>query len=322
MGPLMMIRKKSCVTLALIPTLLFEGPLTLSVSQNSNNDLRAWVCLGAREKGVSHFRDNTVCQDSLAAWPLEHKISRSAIMAVADGHGDCLHSRSDVAAYLAVRCAAEVFDKLLTKPLSHSVNDKLRTCLSKHVPQAIHKNWRRRVLRHLAATPLQASDFERLGEKKRNKLIADPFHAYGTTLLAGVVTPNYLALVRIGDGVIVTCDNEGKLLLPFQEEDEETEETVSLCDPIAVSYFQTQLIPFDTSSPALVLLSSDGFQKSCGTINEFLPWVAQFHQTACSKTLDEFHNDLIDTVQDRAKTAGDDLTLGLFVRSDVLKEKV
>ena len=45
----------------------------------------------------------------------------------------------------------------------------------------------------------------------------DPMRAYGATLLAALITPNYLLLLQLGDGDILIVDSAGRVARPHLE---------------------------------------------------------------------------------------------------------
>lgn len=218
---------------------------------------------------------------------------------------------------MAAQSATEVLSYYANRLSSCDVPARISECWTKKIPKKIYDKWCRRVLRHYSAQPFQASDFYNTSTGVKAEILGNPMLSYGTTLLSATITPELLAMVRIGDGVIVTCGESGEMNLPFNEQDEDDECTPSLCSQNALEHFEVRLIPIEDIAPSMVLLSTDGYQKDCGKIKDFLPFVNEIYNFATSHSMVELSATIEVSLCHRAKKAPDDLTFGLLVRSDI-----
>lgn len=112
------------------------------------------------------------------------------VLAAADGHGGRPYVRSSLGARIA--CAAA--EAALTGQLDPA-----------EIPAAIKDRYDALVARHLALRPLEGWELERLGDRP-------PAEAYGTTLLAALITPTRTGLVQLGDGDLHALGFDGAFL--------------------------------------------------------------------------------------------------------------
>lgn len=119
------------------------------------------------------------------------------VLAACDGHGGKPYVRSGLGARLA--CAA--VKNVLTQPT-----------LPPDIPAAIKDCYDAMVARHRAFRPLEDWELERLGSR-------DPAEAYGTTLLAALITPESTVLLQMGDGDLHALRTNGTFFpaLPADE---------------------------------------------------------------------------------------------------------
>ena len=139
-----------------------------------------------REKGSSH----KICEDKYLLAKREHRL----LLICADGHGGDCYTRAGLGARFAC-CAA-------SKVLSGNYDAEQSVSL-------IKDTYDNMVSKHLAHHPLEWWELKKIGDLPQTD-------AYGTTLMAAVLTPDYTEIYQIGDGEIHLLSNEGALLLPLQ----------------------------------------------------------------------------------------------------------
>jgi hypothetical protein len=206
--------------------------------------------------GASHIGEGKPCQD----YSLCHAERKTAIAAVADGHGADIHFRSGrgarFAAETAFRCIGE-FVKVKTSPLRDPY--VLLSALEKSIVAA----WYEKIVHDIKKDPFEAIT-NGIG-------ILEP---YGTTLIAAAVTEHYWFAIHIGDGkcVVINEDNEAYQPVPWDERCFLTQ-TTSLCDEAAGDLFRHF---YSETLPSAVFLGSDGIDDSF-PVNENEKHLARFY---------------------------------------------
>jgi len=223
----------------------------------SNADL-VWQTTCASVRGASHKRGGSVNQDSGKAAALAQG---GAIIAVADGHGDELHARSDRGSRFAIEAAHAALAGWIGsgKGSEKSLRDSANA-----LPGVILRAWRDKVASDLARDPPSEAEttFERAD--KTALVRRSPEILYGSTLVAAAIDRRAAAYVQIGDGdllVVGTQDKVGRLV-PARR-DLVGNQTESLCQADAEARFRVQVDFFArTPPPQLVLAATDGYCNS------------------------------------------------------------
>lgn len=255
--------------------------------------------IGCSRTGASHQRQGRSCQDAYALWSGAVAGQTCLIAAVADGHGDARHDRSQCGAALAVQAA---MDLVRAFALAHDqapalpafTHDSLTHDFKTHFPRRLGQRWR--------AAVCDAAQTE------------DPaiYTRYGTTLLVALAVADILLVGQIGDGALLwytetTCD---VLLRPVPTL--RGTETHSLCSSDAAQLWQTAV--WTRTSAGLVLLATDGLTDALG---EDATALAPFARSL-NQRLSEFGPmpvaaalpDWLDHYS--AQGSGDDITLALL----------
>lgn len=209
-----------------------------------------WEAAGIAEQGARHIADGTPCQDAVRVYQDPDMV----IVAVADGHGDPRHARSDEGAEFAVEVAAHLLrelgqtlleDEVLPQPLA------LENRLQQHLPARICWEWNRRVrtvLGHLEDSGAWHSDVQE----------------FGTTILGALFTETLMVCVQLGDGDILVVDGQGDAANVFPPHSEIYGGiTHSLCQPGAAAWARVCCRHWHPST-RLAMLSSDGVRDSLG----------------------------------------------------------
>lgn len=210
-----------------------------------------WDIAGASVRGASHLRSGIPNQDA-AQWFLAPD-RHSFAVAVADGHGARLHSRSQRGAQFAVAVAiAEVrsrIDERPDAPLGRNLGELTARLLQR---------WREAVQADVERDPLGA---EQCATLARHGL--DATGAYGTTLLAAGVGAASGFVIQIGDGHSFFVTREGAATAVLPSHDFPGDATYSLCLPEALDLIEAR--PVETEELghiAGIVLSTDGYGKS------------------------------------------------------------
>jgi serine/threonine protein phosphatase PrpC len=209
------------------------------------------VKFDAKAQGISHIEKDLPCQDAATAkLGLNNTIG---IACVADGHGGSKYFRSDKGSIIAVQVAEKAlldFFATIAKEKTPFYNSKASNESGKSIDVQerlkdlegnIIYNWRNAVARHIEKTPFAETEIEHC--KKNNiPLDYDPekmMFAYGSTLLAGLVSDNFWFAIQIGDGLCVVLESEEKITVPIGEDERLAfGVTTSLCDSNAKDNFR------------------------------------------------------------------------------------
>ena len=109
------------------------------------------------------------------------------------------------------------------------------------------------------------------GHEARRKVATNPIVAYGATILSVIVTEYYMVFLQLGDGDILVVSEEGEVMRPLPKDERLfANETTSLCLPYAWRDFRVRFQTIINSSPALILVSTDGYSNSFEIDEEFL----------------------------------------------------
>lgn len=231
-----------------------------------------WRYFGTSVIGANHLRLGLPNQDALDWLASYGNPQPPGLLAVADGHGNALHMRSASGSRLAVQVART----LLTDLAAHYEQTRdlvaIHRAITEQLPRRLLRTWRRAVDQDLAATPLTAAELANLPANGLALLHAQPRLAYGSTLLATLVTRDFLLYLQLGDGDIVTVDRAGVAQhLPLPPDPNLIGNvTSSLCMPTAEQFVRLHFQRCDESAPALILLASDGYANSFVSEADFL----------------------------------------------------
>lgn len=247
-----------------------------------------WAAIGSVVTGAIHKRNEKPCQDAL----FFRAEKTHAIACVADGHGSEKCPYSDEGAAAAVRVAAEILAEML--PTLDVHKDIL-------LPKRIEAEWKKEVERIHAEAERETSEGEPF-----------PYILYGTTLLAAVAVKDFIFALQIGDGNMLLIDKNGAR--PILEAAENVgEDTESLCLTDAWTYVRTQIIPHGGKSPALFLLSTDGYANSFADSSGFLKAGTDFYKIWQEESLNAIAENLSDWLsQSSEKGSGDDIAMALL----------
>ena len=278
-----------------------------------------WFCITGTVIGDSHSRKGTGNQDAISSCELTGKSDRH-ILAVADGHGSPGCARSDVGAKLAVEVAIEILvnfcsklddrgiDFQSRKPSSIQLNSIL-SMLRNDVPIDLAELWGERVAKHLQENPLD------LNIRVDNlKLL------YGTTVIALVVSDEFILCLQLGDGDILIVNSDQTVSHLFSEAATKIgDETHSLCLPECHKRFNVEfrLINSHLDFPKAILVCTDGFSNAFKSEDSFRKAATDFCQLLeTSSGQETVRNSLSTWLREYSSFSGDDVSVGLLSRSN------
>ena len=285
--------------------------------QSTAQSLSSWAIAGASVRGVAHAREGLPNQDAIATWSPPDGATLPAIIAVADGHGSARHFRSAIGAHTGVDITVAVLRDLAGVIDAASEQERSRLA-AVDVPVRIATRWAEHVRKLLAATPLADTELRALeaieGPAGRASVEADPSLAYGTTLLAAMVTERCVVLAQLGDGDILAVAPDGATTRPLPRDERLIgNRTTSLCQPGAEKYFRSVVLAPERSPLSLVILSTDGYANSFKTDADFLQVGRDFLDMLRKENIDTVGQQLPDILLHASENgSGDDITLGLM----------
>jgi serine/threonine protein phosphatase PrpC len=282
-----------------------------------------WRVLGCSVRGVSHERAGLPNQDALA-WTPRDPAGLPLALAVADGHGSPRCFRSDLGARLAVDSALAALFALaeMLGPVSQDAAPSPDA--AETLARTVADRWNAAVDADLAARPLTAAELETLaaaqGEAARAALEAHPRLAYGTTLLAVLIAESFLLYFQLGDGDILAVADDGQVSRPVPRDPRLfANETTSLSGPEAWRDARVVVQVAAGPSPALILLSTDGYANAFRDDQEFCQVGPDLLALLRAEGLDQVAALLPDWLAEASREgSGDDVTLGILCRTGAL----
>ena len=148
---------------------------------------------------------------------------------------------------------------------------RARKDLAAHLPRVVAQTWRERVQGHSERHPFSPDELALLGD--RFSIVPDQpmspdscravWRAYGSTLLAVLVTGPYALALQIGDGLLMAAgaSGEGGEVLDPDALNFGTS-TTSLSDEDAEVRLRWRIIPHEGDYPILYWLCTDGYEKA------------------------------------------------------------
>jgi hypothetical protein len=192
--------------------------------------------------------------------------------------------------------------------------------IREEAPRRIVESWRRMVEEDFAREPLSRDELStaRDGAARHGgqTIDAHPFLAYGSTLLISIVTREYLALLQLGDGDIITVAADDSVERPLPNDPRLiANETTSISGDQAWRNFRTALIPLTEVPIHMVLLSTDGYANSYAGDSAFFRVVTDIlgnlYRAGVERVQQELPNWLLDATN---RGSGDDISAALLYR--------
>jgi len=316
-------------------------------------DQFSWRVIGASQRGASHIRMGSVCQDAIH-WIPEHGVGPPLILSIADGHGSSKHFRSGIGARLAVDAAGAAFCELLTGVTKGSLNNIYQ--IKKHVegelPRNIVKNWLGSVEAHAQIAPFTATELvaptRNKGEKSREiPQIESKSSAYGSTLVSVLVHEQFIVYVQLGDGDIISISEQGEAEHIFStrllgtetnslsearlvwitnprslESKNRNEDEFGTLRTIKNFHVHFQVIDASLPPPAMILLSTDGLANSYKDDDDFEQFELDIYRKFANSTFEVAYREVCESLpawldQVTKGGSGDDITMGILCRESV-----
>lgn len=212
------------------------------------------------QRGDRHVQAGVVCQDFALATDAAPSCS---VIVVADGHGGADYFRSDRGARFAVQAAAAALMEFASEVPAAQLRDLAeRRALLRALFDGILSRWREAIAADLFDAPFAESQMEHVSAEARAQYLAGESveRAYGTTLIAALVTDRYWLGLHQGDGRCIAVRTDGTCEQPIPWDARcEGNRTTSLCDVNVLDEFRHC---FSERLPAAVFLCTDGVDAS------------------------------------------------------------
>lgn len=282
-----------------------------------------WRVIGETVPGASHLRAGVPNQDALLQVRAS-SIHLPVILSISDGHGSNKCFRSDRGSLFAVHLASALLNKTLIGARSVSDIEKLAKDAHASLPSEVVRRWRSVVEADLRREPFQEAELARLvekdGERARGLVEANPYLAYGATLLTVALTSSFIIYMQLGDGEILNVSDTGEVTLPLPDDERLlANETTSLCLEGAADDFRFHLQPLAEPPPALILLTTDGYANSFSTTRGFHKVGSDLLEMMRTDGFDSVNRGVKGWLEEATESgSGDDCTLAVIVRMDAL----
>lgn len=231
------------------------------------------------------------CQDALRV----ERAKDCHIVAISDGHGSASCPYSDEGARVAVDTACAVFASIINK------GDPFTTISSNKdiwLPKQIEQKWKSTVS-DLHAVKGREEEFS--------------YELYGATLLAMVVSDDFVFALQLGDGDILSVNEGVDWFIP--PDGGLGPETNSLCQDDCWQYMKTRIIPLPPGEAGpMFMLSTDGYANSFSSDSGFKQAGSDFYglwKDEGPGYIEENLNGWL--MESSAQGSGDDIALALIL---------
>ncbi len=270
------------------------------------------------ERGYRHIKRETVCQDYALA---SDAAPGCSVIVVADGHGGGDYFRSDRGAKFVVQAAASELMDFGAEVAAVQLRDpgERRTLLRALFTRIIHR-WEDSIAADMFDDPFSETQMENVNLRCRKEYMEgkDVNRAYGTTLVAMLVTEHYWLGIQQGDGrcVAIRADGSCEQPIPWDERCENNI-TTSICDAKAVEEFRYS---FSERMPAAVFVTSDGVDAAYTNMDEmygFCQQLASIYLEDGRQGLEKALGEFLPNLSKRG--TGDDVSIAGLLCVDLLE---
>jgi serine/threonine protein phosphatase PrpC len=290
-----------------------------------SKNLIEWRIVGETVPGASHLRAGTPNQDAILQ-VRESGRSLPLVLSIADGHGSPKCFRSNYGSRFAVKKAAQIVGEFLDERRGRFDLTEIESAGKDYLPKEIVKKWRKTVEYHLKNNPFTDEEFQKLEEKSgagARKLIEEnPLLAYGTTSLTVAIEEDFVLYLQLGDGDILNVSKTGEVSKPLPKDERLlANETTSMCLKDAEKDFRFFVQPISAEqSPALVLLSTDGYLNSFSDEAGFFQAGTDIlNMLGAENGFDAVNGNLKSWLEEATRMgSGDDCTVAVIYRPDAL----
>ena len=270
---------------------------------------------GVSVKGASHIISGLACQD----YCLIKETKRGKLFALSDGHGNPNFFRSDIGARLICEIAVEILDGFADDIYSEALLEaffKKPQKFFERISVGIIGKWLCAVEKD--ATEKEFSEEELAVADKYGDCYRqgkNPEYAYGCTLIAGVLTKDFLLLVQQGDGRCVVFDGEGRASQPVPWDERCIGNiTTSCCDEDAFSSCRFSVIDLKEQSVIACMAATDGLVDSFPSMKSLYSYMRLCVKDICEKGRQSFEKEMKKSLTELSESGStDDITICGFI---------
>lgn len=287
-----------------------------------------WRVIEASVQGYSHERLNKPNQDRILFFQ-DQDNGLPIVLAISDGHGGSGYYRSERGAQFAVESAIEMCKLFLATNQNLLIGENFsQKRLKETLCRSIVDEWNKRVKKDIQEKPIpneDSSDKTDILKSKRpiEQNISTP---YGATLLTVIVTNSELIFLQLGDGDILIIADNGDSIRPLPRDPRLIgNETTSLCTREAWDDFITGSISINDVSPALIMVSTDGYANSYPDEESFQKVGQDILNLICCNEagidagIDNIESNFKDWLNETSeKGSGDDITVGIMSHKETI----
>jgi serine/threonine protein phosphatase PrpC len=287
-----------------------------------SNGQSPWGVIGASVQGPYHKNKGQPNEDAIG-WYQVKPGKLPIILSVADGVGDETCFRSGRGSRFAIEASIESCRKYIRK-IQYWHEEQLRHRLLDDIVE----RWNQKISDDLRNNPFSpeeelvstkharhvVSNIPDAGGIDQSKFIRS--YPYSTTLNTVIVTRTAIIALQVGDGDIVSVQEDGSTTEIFQHGTECG--VIPLSDPNVQDFCNIYRKSMDEARPLILYVSSDGYSdgydhKSKGkpSFNEIIAF--EFHSKIQDFPLAEIQEALPSLLEELSQGSYDDLSLGIII---------
>jgi hypothetical protein len=294
-----------------------DQPASLALS-NSASLSHCWRMAGHSVRGAAHIKMDLPNQDAIKLCPPTGAGPPPFILAISDGHGSARHFRSARGSAMAVEAAVVILRDFHEQCAALS-SAEAQTAMAA-LPSVLVDRWRQTVAADLAENPLAEDELANVeaaeGGSSRESVESEPILAYGATIVAALISENFILLLQLGDGDVLAVDATGiTSRVDIRDPRLTGKYSSSLCQADAPEWMRLHLMANPDQWPALILICSDGYANSFASQADFLRIGRDYFEMIRAGGLDAVASEL-PRILTYASTNGngDDISLGILTR--------
>lgn len=274
--------------------------------------------------GASHIRHNIPCQD----YGLVKETENYKVFAVSDGHGDSNCFRSDRGSRFICETVIEILPEFIDSVLKNN-NEcllyDLDKSMLKQLSTSVIGNWLCRIEEDIADEPITSeiiAEFESYTGKHIAVKNAEEYkcnirveRAYGCTLIAGILTDDFLFLMHHGDGRCIVINECGDIIQPIPWDNRCVGSiTTSCCDRDAIDNIRYSIIDLKKHNISACFLSSDGVEDSFASTDAMYSYFLDNIIYAVNNSAEKLSKHLSETLPELSELgSSDDITIAGFI---------
>ncbi len=277
-------------------------------------------------RGAGHIKKGIPCED----YGMKLENENFKIFTLGDGHGDENCPRSSFGAEAICKITVEELQQFAKEIKEQNwetklFNPKTAEELVRQLIRSIFGKWYCLVNQDFEQHPLTAEEqtlaknylkYYQKGERIE--------HIYGTTLVAGLASNNYLLLLQQGDGRCVVFDSEGNATQPIPWDDRcFANITTSVCDTDAIASCRYHIIDLSKDKIIACVAGSDGVEDSFSSMEKMHAYYREKLIIASKLGITEFEKDLSLTLPILSEEGShDDITICGIIDRASFNERV